>query len=379
MTVFGIDSPLELMRSQEKLCRIPGRLAVVKRERYAFIGLVLLTLTGAPCPKSVASGQLFAPPAPVEPRDEILLISTRPIGTACNSNRLRQGLTCQRFVKNTAGQVDWTPSDWRLLLLPDRRPTIFYVHGNRVSPGRDLAEGRMVYQSLKRHSPLRGPVRFVIFSWPSEQIPGPIKDYLVKAQRTNPVAWQLAWLLDKMPLDTPIALVGYSYGTRVVSGASHLLGGGSLGPLHLTERAYPSRPPLRAGLLAAAFDADWIQPGRFYTNTLEKTERLVLGTNKLDPAMRFYHLSNGRGRMHALGRAGVDEPASIAAYAGRVRQIDFTGSVGRSHVLSDYLSAEHKMSRLWRELLTPGQRPIATADRIHIDLATCSNNLTMSQ
>lgn len=351
------------------MCRAFGRVAVVRRRRCAIAGIVLFALLSAPCLQAIAGEQLFAPPARVRPQDEILLISTRSIGTACNANSLRRGLTCQRLVRNAAGQTGWTPSDWRLLLLPDRRPTVFYVHGNRVSPGRDQAEGMIVYQSLKKHSPLSGPARFVIFSWPSEQIPGPIKDYLVKAQRTNPVAWQLAWLLDKMPLDTPIALIGYSYGTRVVSGASHLLAGGSLGPLQLSERAYRSRPPLRAALLAAAFDADWIQPGRFYNNTLESTERLVLGTNKLDPAMRFYHLSNGRGRMHALGRTGVDAPASVTAYVDQLRQIDFTNSVGRSHVLSDYLSADHKMSILWRELLTPSQRPTVRNDWGRNDLA----------
>ncbi len=299
-------------------------------------------------------GPLFdAPPIPIT-SDEVLLLSTRAIGTTCNSESMSRGLRCQRLENGRDGRPNWRTADWRVLLSAHANlPTIIYVHGNRVTTGQDRAEGMRVYRSLKSHCRLSGPVRFVIWSWPSAQIPGPIKDYLVKARRTNPAAWQLAWLLDKMPVEAPISLVGYSYGTRVVSGATHLLAGGQLSRLTLGERTHPQRPPVRAALLAAAYDADWIQPGRFYDHALSQLEVLVLATNELDPAMRFYHLGNGRGRMHALGKSGVHQPRTLGTATRRVKRVDFTHEVGRSHSLVVYLAAEGKMDTLWRQLTMP--------------------------
>lgn len=303
-----------------------------------------------------ASEELFQPPSPPERRDEVLLISTRKIGTVCNQKAMEEGLECRRILRDDRGRPVRASLDWKYLINSDSRPTIFYIHGNRVSTGHDLAEGLAFYRSFKRSRQFEGPVRFVIFSWPSGQIPGPIKDYLVKAERTNPVAWQLAWLLDRMKVDTPISLVGYSYGARVASGASHLLAGGAIGPLRLSKRIHTSRPPLRLALIAAAFDANWIQPGNYFARTLPQTERLIIGVNKLDPAMRFYHLSNGPGRMHALGKSGIYQPASIRRLATRVKQLDFSKPVGRSHVVTDYLAAVRQMNHVWRELMTPADQ-----------------------
>lgn len=308
---------------------------------------------------AVARGSLFQPPKSPRDADEILLISTRGIGTACDSKSMQQGLECQKLVSNPT-RTRWEKADWRRVLSPtDKRPTIIYVHGNRVGPGKDREQGLQIYRSLRAQGNLKESVRFVIWSWPATQIPGPIKDYVLKAKRTNPVAWQLAWLMDKMPVDTQISLVGYSYGSRVVSGAVHLLGGGALAKLKLTERTHPDRPPVRAALIAAAFDADWIQPGNFYGRSVAKFEQLVFTTNQLDPAMRFYHLSNGRGKMHALGKAGVYQPRALGELASRLRKVDFANAVGRSHDIVDYLAAREKMSMLWHQIMPSSQATVA--------------------
>lgn len=295
---------------------------------------------------------LFGPPPVAELRDEVLLLSTRKVGTVCDSAAVARGLICERLLSGPAEEGRWTSDEWQKLTTTQASmPTIIYIHGNRVPTGQDKAEGLLVYRSFRRHCPHQGPIRFVIWSWPSSQIRGPIKDYLVKAQRTNPVAWQLAWLLDQMPKQTPIAMIGYSYGTRVICGATHLLVGGQLGALQLPERVNTSRLPIRVALMAAAFDADWMQPGKLYDRSLKLTEHAVIGTNQLDPAMRFYHLSNGRGRMDALGKRGVFRSGALGPAARRLNQIDFTHEVGRSHVVGDYFAAQAKIKQVWRELL----------------------------
>ena len=339
------------------LLRFPRLLRAYALGLWPACFLAFISASISPCFGETNTGALFAPPAAqTQAQDDIWLISTRQIGTTCTNQAMQRGLDCRTLVKDSQGEPAWKTADWRELTEPARAcQTIIYVHGNRVVSGYDRVEGLNVYRSFQKHRTFAGPVRFIIWSWPSEQISRPIKDYLVKAQRTNPVAWQMAWFLDKLPNETPLSMVGYSYGTRVICGASHLLAGGRIGPLKLGKRLHANRPPARAALMAAAFDANWLQPGKFYSRTMSKLEHVVLGTNKLDPAMRFYHLSNGRGHMDALGKFGLHKPRTLGAALSRVRRIDYTQAVGRSHVIDDYLNAGSQMQAMWRELM--GNRP----------------------
>ncbi|MCH2114394.1 MAG: hypothetical protein MK171_05735 [Pirellulales bacterium] len=291
--------------------------------------------------------------------DEIVLLSTRSVGTVCDPPRLRKGLHCQRLKIDGRGQPTWQTMDWRALLA-DSGPchsTIIYVHGNRVPPGKDQARGLNVYRSLRTDGNLTDPIRFIIWSWPSTPIPGPVKDFRVKATYTAPAAWQLGWFLDQLPRNSQIALIGYSYGARIVSGALHLAGGGALDHRRLPSPRGRERPAIRAALIAAAYDVDWIQPGNEYGRSTNHLERLVLSTNRQDPAMRFYHLSNGRGRVHALGRTGIEHAGTLRPAKVRVREVNFTNPVGRNHGLAEYLKASKKMGTLWHQLLAETSEP----------------------
>jgi hypothetical protein len=176
--------------------------------------------------------------------------------------------------------------------------------------------------------------------------------------RTNPVAWQLAWFLDQLPAETPIAMMGYSYGARTVSGTMHLLGGGKLGNLSLENRQHADRPPVRIALVAAAFDADWVLPGEVHQRTITQVERMVVVTNRQDPAMRFFKLSTKNSRVDALGLAGIPNATKLGAAVKRIQYIDVTAEVGRSHVIYDYLADQPKMTRMWRQLLDDEATPL---------------------
>lgn len=314
-----------------------------------------LSIVAAPC----LAASIADPPAPPQ-ADEILLISTRKLGTKCDPNRMDRELDCWRLTFDAAGQPTWVAYDWHNLQFPAnaQRQTVLYVHGNRVSEGVDAAEGMAVYQSLIGARPSGLPLRYIIWSWPSSQIPGLIKDYQVKAVRTNPVAWQLAWFLDQLPAETPVAMMGYSYGARAVSGATHLLGGGSLGTLKLAERLHPNRPPVRTALMAAAFDADWLQPGEVHEKALSQVERMVVVTNKQDPAMKFFKLSTKNSRVDALGLAGIPQIEKLGSAGKRIQYIDVTHEVGRSHIIYDYLADTPKMNRMWAQMIDDNARPM---------------------
>lgn len=198
--------------------------------------------------------------------DQIYVISTRGIGTRCAPFR-------------------WSPLSWEALAAELSRPapTVIYVHGNRVDCGYCKSHGLAMYRSIAAKRQDDEPLRFIIWSWPSSQIRGQIRDYQVKAARTKQVGWQLAWAIDQVPAETPLAIVGYSFGARVTTGALHLLGGGRLGSLEL-DRRHATRPPIRAALVAAALDASWIRPGGYHGRALEQVDRLLLVNNHLDPA-----------------------------------------------------------------------------------------------
>ncbi len=295
---------------------------------------------------------LFAPPRPASQNDEILLLSTREVGTVCLGNRMRDNLQCRRYTIDSRGKATWNHTDWQQEFLDpeETRRTVIYVHGNRIEPGEDRIRGMEIYRSFVALAKPSQSIRFVIWSWPSTPIPGPIKDYQIKAARTQPAGWQLAWFLDQLPKEHKVSVIGYSYGARVVSGAMHLLGGGQLRGLKLSDRVHPQRTPIRVAMVAAAFDADWIQPGRFHGLAMTQIERLVLVTNHLDPVMRFYYFSVGRRRVHALGKKGLTQPQTLGSAVNRVSIVDVTQNVGRSHALFDYLQSNRDMSTVWQNL-----------------------------
>lgn len=282
-----------------------------------------------------------------EEQDQIFLINTRAIGTRCERDAMCSGLVCEAHA-GVGGAIGWDSLSWKQLAaeLAKPTPTIIYVHGNRVDCGYSKSHGLAMYRSIASRRQGEGPIRFIIWSWPSSQIRGQVRDYQVKAARTKQVGWQLAWAIDQLPAETPIAVIGYSYGARVASGALHLLAGGRLGSLELNDRVHPNRPPVRAAFVAAALDANWIRPGGYHGRALEQVDQLLLVNNHLDPAMRFYHLAMESGA-RPLGYGG---PRGLGQFAGRVRSVDVTGAVGRHHAIEEYLASSSRVTRVLEQV-----------------------------
>lgn len=280
-------------------------------------------------------------------QDRIFLINTRAIGTRCESDAMCSGLACEAHTGH-AGATGWESLSWEQLSaeLAKPTPTIIYIHGNRVDCGYSKSRGLAIYRSIAGRREDDGPIRFIIWSWPSSQIRGQVRDYQVKAARTKQVGWQLAWAIDQLPVETPIAVIGYSYGARVASGALHLLAGGRLGSLELNERLHPARPPIRAAFVAAALDANWIRPGGYHGRALEQVDELLLVNNHLDPAMRFYHLAMESGA-RPLGYGGT---RGLGQFADRVRSVDVTGAVGRHHAIEEYLASSSRVTRVLEQV-----------------------------
>jgi hypothetical protein len=186
-----------------------------------------------------------------------------------------------------------------------------------------------------------------------------LRDVRVKATRTDPAGCQLAWLVDQMPSETPISLVGFSYGARIITAGLHLLAGGNLGSLSLTERAQPSRPPVNVVLMGAALHAHWLGDGQYHGLAMTKVNQMFLLNNCGDPAMRFYHFAfPGQGRPQALGLYGPTRLSAADRPKVRMRDVSRYGS---QHNLFLYLCAPGVAGQIWDYTLGAGAVEVQTA------------------
>jgi hypothetical protein len=283
-------------------------------------------------------------------QDEIVLVDVRGLGS-CRAPEMMAGRARIESYQlmDEGGRRQWQRSDVEALRAADPSiATLVFVHGNRVSPWDARREGLAVYRRIVRQSNSPTPIRFVIFSWPSSQIRGPLKDVREKAARTQPAGYQLAWLLDQMPAETPVSLVGFSFGARIVTGALHILGGGSLNGRTLAERQHPDRAPVDAVLLVAALNADWLAPGHYHGQAMTQVDQMLLLNSRQDRAMQYYHFVTKHGRPQALGFRG---PTCIDAEgASKTTNRDLGRYVGSEHNLFCYLSAPGVTNELWESV-----------------------------
>jgi hypothetical protein len=197
------------------------------------------------------------------------------------------------------------------------------------------------------------PVRFVIWSWPSSQIKGQLKDVRAKAWRTDVEGYYLARFLAPIQPDVQVGLIGYSYGARIITGGLHLLGGGSLAGRAV---AAAERPQLRAALWAAALHNHWLVPGHYHGQALTAVDHCLITYNCGDPVLSRYRLLEKCGDPVALGYSGMYGGNLLPADVGRrVEQMDVTCIVGGTHAMQPYLyspNIQHRTRQvvLWHML-----------------------------
>jgi hypothetical protein len=261
---------------------------------------------------------------------------------------MRKNLKVETYaVCDDAGDRRWQSSDLDSFLSFDPSvPTIIFVHGNQITPSDAKSEGLMMYRTIILHGCDAPRIRFVIFSWPSSKVAGLLRDVREKAARTEPAGWHLAWLLDQMPAETPVGLVGFSFGARIITGGLHVLAGGSLQGLALSEHVHPHRAPVNAVLIAAASNSYWLGDGSHHGLAMTQVNRMLFINNCADRAMRYYDLlTPGRGGPQAMGLRG---PTCISPQdADKITNRDVSRYVGSQHEFTNYLCAPGDPGLIW--------------------------------
>lgn len=281
--------------------------------------------------------------------DEIDVINTRSICGAGDSEFMRKGIKVETYaICDEAGYRKWQSSDLDSFLKYDPSvPTIIFVHGNQIGPGDAKAEGLSLYRKIILQGCDAPRIRFVIFSWPSSKVAGLLRDVREKAARTEPAGYHMAWVLDQMPAETPVSLVGFSFGARIITGGLHVLAGGSLGgSLTLKEHVHPHREPVNAVLMAAASHSYWLAEGQHHGRAMSQVNRMLFINNCADRAMVYYDLlTPGRGGPQAMGLRG---PTRVSPKdADKIFNRDVSRYVGSQHDLMAYVCAPGDAGLIW--------------------------------
>lgn len=315
---------------------------------------------------ALTSPAVFGGGCEERPQDEIWLVSSRQVG--CVASGEEPDLRLQRYVPGSG----WQTSSMSELCQPTSpdQITVIFVHGNRVSPCDVIPEGRQVYRILVGRASAAPAVRFVIWSWPSEQIRGQLRDVREKAARTDMAGYCLGWLLTHLPENQRVSLLGYSFGARIATGAMHLVGGGEL-----AGRVLPARPDTAPHThlvtIAGALHNGWLSPGGYHEQALTHLDHFLNLYNCCDPVLKRYHALYKHSQAVALGYAGMST-RDLGPAAERVHQIDVCQYVAHSHELLDYLQSsrldEHIRSVLF---WNPESHSLASArtDRVATDAA----------
>jgi hypothetical protein len=283
--------------------------------------------------------------AAARPQDEIWLISTRCLGCPmCDS----PDLDAYRYT----GNCEWESADLQACFA-NANPaasTVVWAHGNQIDAWGAQQRGLGVYRQLVTVADPR-PMRFVIWSWPSEKIKGPLNDIRTKAWRTDTDGYYLGWFLQRMHPQSDVGLIGFSYGARIVSGALHVLAGGELDGWALQTPAGADRRPPRVALFAAAVHDYWLSPGAYHGLALQQVDRLILFNNSCDPVLSRYRFVSRGENPDAMGHSGVTWYSDPGEIADRVEQWDAACIVGKEHTLEPYICSPEIMGQVNDALL----------------------------
>ncbi len=226
-------------------------------------------------------------------------------------------------------------------------PVCIVVHGSYVTRETVKEDCERTFHWLRDAAP-HLPLHVVFFTWPSEgpfsldagnalTSPVPGLDVAILGRRAEMNGARLARLINVIPKENPISLVGHSHGARVVASALHLLGGGQLQDIAV-PRSEPHR--LRTVLAAAAIDHDWLNSRQRYGQAMCSTECLLNMQTRHDWALWFYPLrrpfsSRSLGRVGFTGR----DLQALGGRESRVAQVDVSDFIGTGHIWPHYYNS----------------------------------------
>jgi hypothetical protein len=235
----------------------------------------------------------------------------------------------------------WRKDSLENALVDDGKLIVFYVHGNFMERTNTRNRVRIVNEYLRARS--QRPYRLILLSWPSQRESHALRDVFENALGAEDQSLYLAWLLEKLGDRPQISLLGFSLGGRTITGALHLVSGGSI-PGHVHQNVAESgnvHTIYRVGLVAPAVDRTWLSPNGKHHEALDRVDSLINLYNSSDPILRRFRFIDRFTRPIAAGFAGFENasnPRATEPLAGqpKIRQYDCSGVIGTTHSEKSY-------------------------------------------
>jgi Alpha/beta hydrolase family len=239
------------------------------------------------------------------------------------------------------------------------RPVIFLIHGSYYTAPMAVTEGPRIRNNLAAHGALTPDAIVVTLDWPSEFAhPNVIWDANDKARLAFVAGYHLARFLQGFPAGSRISLVGHSHGGLVALSALQLLAGGTLDTgeeATVLREASPSLR-LRAVVISAGIDRDWLDPGGRLDHALEASEGVLCLYNQLDPILVVHPFGRYSDRRRALGKSGMSdvEQQRLGSLAARYFQQSIASQLGPRHTFRG--STENEVIVGWMRAYTWAER-----------------------
>ncbi|MBL8826801.1 MAG: alpha/beta hydrolase, partial [Planctomycetaceae bacterium] len=232
--------------------------------------------------------------------------------------------------------------------------TVFFVHGNLTSYQDSIDLGHQLRAQLPERVCSGQPVRLIVWTWPSDSDVGRLRDDTALAgSRAATESYYLGRFATMLHVDQRMLVIGYSFGARITTGTLHLLAGCPLGGRHLADQHAPSNdlqaPRMRAVLLAAAIDVDWLIPGHFHGAAMVPVERMAITINPRDLALKKYRMAEKRNAPEPIGKVGPPLNA-MGSGAAKIVTTNVASELGIRHGSPYYFASGQVMNLIRGEL-----------------------------
>ena len=185
-----------------------------------------------------------------------------------------------------------------------------------------------------------------------------IRDANDKARLAFVAGYHLARFLQGFAAGSRIILVGHSHGGLVALSAFQLLAGGMLDTgeeATVLREASPSLR-LRAVVISAGIDRDWLDPGGRLDHAVGASEGVLCLYNQLDPILVVHPFGRYSDRRRALGKSGMSDvdQQRLGPLAGRYCQQSIALQLGPRHTFRG--STENQVIVGWMRAYTWAER-----------------------
>jgi len=261
------------------------------------------------------------------------------VGTRRCGQTFDTGIGCCRLTAEMCagdGRFHRTTLQQLLGSLQPGVPICIFIHGSQVDERTCRIESAATYRWLTQ-SASGSPIQFIAFDWPSDTHIGLLigLDFIKLGRRAARNGFPLAQLVQRLPVESPVCLLGHSHGARAAVSATHLLAGGSVQGHRLQTRDNAHR--IRLTLAAAAVDHDWLNPGERYDCALGRAECVVNMKNCFDYALIAYPTRKVIGA-RALGQCGFTpfDVRRLGSAVGKISELDVNDIMGARHDWPNY-------------------------------------------